>query len=575
MKVTIAKTAGFCMGVRRAVEMALDAANRSHTPIYTYGPLIHNPQVLSILDEKDIAVIDEIPVSGSGIVIVRAHGVPPQDKQALKDAGFDVIDATCPRVIRVQSIISKHARQGYAIIIIGDRQHPEVRGLLGYAGNNGYVVDSLQALQQLPDFENAIIVAQTTQNTVFFEAVRQWIGRHHPKYKVFNTICDSTEKRQAEVKAMASAVDSVIVVGGYNSGNTRRLAETARRAEKSTLHVETADDLDVEELSAATHIGITAGASTPNWIIKQVYQDLETRLMQKGGRLRRWGYTLMRNLMMSNLYVAAGGAGLAVAGAWLQGLSFHLSWVLIAALYILSMHTVNHMLERKSDRYNEPYRAEFYQKNRYALSVLAAISGVGALVTAYRVGPLFFFLLLCMCVLGLLYNVEFKSRDGEKIGPRLKDLPGSKTVLTALAWGIVVALFPVLDARGGITAASAVVFFWSSALVLVRTAYFDIIDMQGSRIVGRETIPILLGAHRTLRLLKTILIAMVLLLPVAGLLGIISMAGSLLSLCPAAMWGFLQAYEHGRLFPATRQGFIMESHFVAAGVLAGIGMLFF
>ncbi|HJO62289.1 MAG TPA: 4-hydroxy-3-methylbut-2-enyl diphosphate reductase, partial [Desulfobacterales bacterium] len=172
MKIFLAKTAGFCMGVRRAVEMVLEAPNEHAQPIFTFGPLIHNPQVLRLLEEKGITVLKEIPDHGSGTVLIRAHGVPPQAKEELERAGFSVIDATCPRVIRVQTIIKKHAGKGFASIIIGDRDHPEVTGLLGYAKGKGYVVDSHKDLDSLPSFDQAIIVAQTTQNTFLFEKVK-------------------------------------------------------------------------------------------------------------------------------------------------------------------------------------------------------------------------------------------------------------------------------------------------------------------------------------------------------------------------------------------------------------------
>ena len=214
MKIQIARTAGFCMGVRRAVELVLDAPGKYPEPIHTYGPLIHNPQVLSLLREKGITVLEDIPEQGNGTVIVRAHGVPPEAKEKLKAAGFKVIDATCPRVIKVQTIIGKHAGQGYASIIIGDENHPEVVGLLGYAGKKGCVVNSLAALEALPAFESAIIVAQTTQDSHFFQEVRQWATRRYPHYKIFDTICDSTAKRQNEVKRLTESVDAVVVVGG-------------------------------------------------------------------------------------------------------------------------------------------------------------------------------------------------------------------------------------------------------------------------------------------------------------------------------------------------------------------------
>lgn len=269
MKISIAKTAGFCMGVQRAVELALDASNAHKPPIFTFGPLIHNPQVLSLLQEKGISVLNNIPEKGTGTVLIRAHGVPPDTKLNFEKAGFKVIDATCPRVIKVQTIIRKHAQEGYASIIIGDKDHPEVTGLLGYAGEHGIVVDRIHDLEALPFFEKAIIVAQTTQNTLFYDAVKKWAAHEHKHYKVFDTICDSTERRQAEAKRLAESVDAVVVVGGYNSGNTKRLAEVVQEAGKPAFHIETEAELDIKSLAEVNHIGITAGASTPNWIIKK------------------------------------------------------------------------------------------------------------------------------------------------------------------------------------------------------------------------------------------------------------------------------------------------------------------
>jgi len=191
------------MGVRRAVEMVLDAPNKHEGPIFTCGPLIHNPQILNLLEEKGISILPEIPDHGSGTVLIRAHGVPPQAKEDLKAAGFKIIDATCPRVIKVQTIIRKHSKQGYASIIIGDKNHPEVVGLLGFAGEKGYVVNNLDDLKTLPPFDRAIIVAQTTQNMQFFEKVKNWADQKSPQYKIFDTICDSTAKRQTEVRQLA------------------------------------------------------------------------------------------------------------------------------------------------------------------------------------------------------------------------------------------------------------------------------------------------------------------------------------------------------------------------------------
>ena len=298
-------------------------------------------------------MLDEIPARGDGTVLIRAHGVPPSTKEKLKAVNFNVIDATCPRVIKVQTIIRKHAKKGYAAIIIGDNDHPEVIGLLGYAGDKGYVVGSMPELEALPVFENAIIVAQTTQNTQFFESVKNWAATNHPHYKVFNTICDSTARRQAEVKRLAESVDAVIVVGGRNSGNTRRLAEIARESGTPAYHIETEADLadiDSDALMTARHIGITAGASTPNWIIKKVYRSLETLQVKRKQSWRKVLFGLQRALLLTNIYVSLGAGCLSYASLKLQGFNQLFPYVLISMLYVQSMHILAHLTGSKADQ---------------------------------------------------------------------------------------------------------------------------------------------------------------------------------------------------------------------------------
>ncbi len=571
MKIVIARTAGFCMGVRRAVEMALDASNQTCGPICTYGPLIHNPQVLQVLAEKGISVIDTIPDHGVGTAIIRAHGIPPSEREALQQAGFDVIDATCPKVIKVQSIIARHACQGFAVIIIGDAAHPEIRGLLGYAGVNGHVAENLDALAVLPAFDRAIIVAQTTQNTELFAAVKSWAKQHHPDYKVFDTICDSTENRQAEVKRLAGDVDAVVVVGGFDSGNTRRLYEIASETGKPVVQIETEGELDIQRLGNAGHIGVTAGASTPNWIIKRVFRELETRLIYREGPLRRWRHLLQRKLLLSNIYLALGAGCLTYAAAMLQGLEPSMPAILTAMFYLLCMHTLNNLIDSTSDRYNDPDRGNFYQKNRPLLWAMIVASGIGGLTAAYRVGPLFVVLLVCMSLMGVIYMISLVPRMAAAgIPPKIREIPGSKTVLVALAWGIVTSIVPAIAGFGRIRPETVPVFVWSVSLVFIRTAFFDILDMQGSRIAGKETIPILLGENRTMYLLKLISVLAAGLISLSALSGWVSPSGLLLALCPLSMLVFLLDYERRGFSPGLRQVFLMESHFILAGVLAGL-----
>jgi (E)-4-hydroxy-3-methyl-but-2-enyl pyrophosphate reductase len=572
MKIVIAKMSGFCMGVRRAVEMVLDAPGRQPDPICTYGPLIHNPQVLELLASKDIATIKEIPACGVGTVLIRAHGIPPETKKQLKAAGYKVIDATCPRVVRVQSIIRKHARQNHAVIIVGDRDHPEVVGLLGHAGTHGHVVASVEELGRLPVFENAIIVAQTTQNTQLYAAVREWAARHCPHYKAFETICDSTERRQSEVQRLAESVDAVLVVGGRESGNTQRLFEIARRTGKPAFLVETEADLahiDLNALRSVQTIGITAGASTPNWVIRKVVMTLETMVFEGKSGWHKAVYAFLRAALLSNLYVSLGAAGLCYAATHLQGVSGFKPFVLIAFLYVQSMHILNHLTGSKADRFNEPDRARFYDDRKVSLTVIALTSGAAGLVIACLQGWLPFLILLTISLLGLSYRLTLIPKALASVSyRRIKDIPGSKTILIALAWGAVTAVLPPVSVFEDYRVTDACIFVWSAALVFVRTAFFDILDMQGDRLVGKETIPTLLGERRSLRLLKVLLAGLIVGLPALSIFTSVPAFALALALCPAAMFAILIAFEKSLLLPGVRLEFLVESHLVLAGVLA-------
>ena len=280
MEIQIGKYAGFCMGAQRAVDMVLKiSANENGTPISTFGPLIHNSQVMNLLAQKGITTLSEIPEKGSGIAVIRAHGVQPGVKQRLQQAGFEVVDATCPRVVHIQDIIQTHSARGFASIIVGDRTHPEIEGLLGYAaGGKGHVVETLEEIQALPAFGQAVVVAQSTQDVALYRKVRQWVAENHPHYQVFDTICDSTERRQAEIVGLAGNVDLLLVVGDRNSGNTRRLYEVASTTGKPAILIETEKDLELldrEMIAFAGRIGITAGASTPDWVVREVRRELK------------------------------------------------------------------------------------------------------------------------------------------------------------------------------------------------------------------------------------------------------------------------------------------------------------
>jgi len=566
LRIKLAKTAGFCMGVRRAVEIVLDVANSQDEPIYTFGPLIHNPQVLEILEEKGVSIVEDPSVSGPGCVVIRAHGVPPQAKGALADGGLTVIDATCPRVVKVQTIIAKYARQGYGVIIVGDRDHPEVSGLLGYAKGQGHVISHPQDLDKLPPLERAIVVAQTTQDGRLFDTVARAIKERFPQFKLFDTICGSTHKRQAEVRNMAKSVDAVVVVGGLNSGNTQRLAQIVEQEGIPVFHVEREEELDCEAIERLQCVGITAGASTPNWVIKKVCRTLEGLPKRRG---RKAIFRIQRWLLLSNLYLALGAGCLSYACALLSGTRPGLPSAMMAACYVLSMHILNNFIGREAVRYNDPDRAHFYEDNRGILLTLAALSGAMGLLTAFALGLVPFLVLLVISVLGLLYKVKLFPRP-VKIGRAIEgisDIPGSKTVLIAMAWGVVTGVLPHLSISLRITPTMVFVSLWASLVAFVRTAFFDILDMQGDRIVGQESLPIVLGDKKTLRLLKQLLALSFAVLVVGPLVHVATTLAYGLTLSVFYMAGVILAFERNWIIPGFRFEFLVETIFVfTAGV---------
>jgi len=241
--------------------------------------------------------------------------------------------------------------------------------------------------------------------------------------------------------------------------------------------------------------------------------------------------------------------------------------VLIAVLYVQSMHLLNHLTGNRADRYNDPERGIFYSKHRLPLSILAVVAGAAGLITAFRLGTLPFLLLLVMSLLGLSYNLRIvpAGLTGGRYR-RIRDIPSSKTVLIAMAWGVVTAVLPPVAETGRISLNTLMVFMVSAGMVFTRTAFFDILDMQGDRAVGRETIPILIGEKKAMRLLRYFLMASAGLLLGATVLGLVSSLGYVLLVCPVYLALVLAAYRRGGMLPGSRLEFLVESHFVLAGV---------
>jgi len=277
MRVRVAKIGGFCMGVNRALNITLEIIHSGNT-VTTYGPLIHNRQVIEMLEKKGVRAETDYEKIPWGKVIIRAHGAPVSEIASLKSHGFEIIDGTCPKVKSSHEKIRWAAERGARIIIVGDHNHDEVSGLKGQSESECTVVSSLEEFQSLESYAGLVVVlAQTTFSTIEYERIKKDCLERFPNAKIFNTICSATEKRQEEVREMAKSCDAIIVVGGYNSANTCRLAKIARSENIPTFHVETIKDIESNKIKKYNTIGVTGGASTPPWIIDEVFAYLNSQ----------------------------------------------------------------------------------------------------------------------------------------------------------------------------------------------------------------------------------------------------------------------------------------------------------
>ena len=275
MKVTVAKTAGFCFGVQRALDIVYENIGEGKAPIYTYGPIIHNAHVVDELREKGVNAIgsrEELDSLDEGTVIIRSHGVSKDVYDSLKRPGIERVNATCPFVARIHRIVEKAAAEGRHVIIAGDKDHPEVKGIMGWCENRCTVVRKPSDLAGFSAEKGTgiTLVAQTTFNYSDFKDIVEFSSKLGYDISVANTICDATRKRQEEARSISQSVDAMIVIGDMHSSNTQKLYEICKQFCKRTYLIETLDDLKPVNFQSPGHIGITAGASTPKKIIEEV-----------------------------------------------------------------------------------------------------------------------------------------------------------------------------------------------------------------------------------------------------------------------------------------------------------------
>ncbi len=282
MEVTLAKTAGFCFGVKRAVDKVYELAD-TEEKVYTYGPIIHNTEVVQDLEKKGVHVLKdtkELENVTDGIVVIRSHGVPEKIYRLMEERNIRYVDATCPFVRKIHKLVEKHSREGRQILIVGNDHHPEVEGIKGWSHTAPIVIGSVEEAKELktPVNKPICVVSQTTFNYNKFQNIVEILEKKVYDIIVLNTICSATEERQTEAVKLASQVDAMIVIGDKSSSNTQKLFEICSNKCANTYYIQTLVDLDIRPFQSFRHVGITAGASTPNKIIEEVQRYVRVEL---------------------------------------------------------------------------------------------------------------------------------------------------------------------------------------------------------------------------------------------------------------------------------------------------------
>ena len=484
VQICVAKSAGFCPGVKSAIDKVLELSKQRTKKIYTLGPLIHNRQVIETLKEKNIDSIDspdEIKDKDC-IVVIRAHGIPPIEEAKLRSVGCEVVDATCPLVKRAQEKIRIYALQGYETIIVGDKKHAEITGLLGYTEGKGRVISGPEEVKDLPHLDKANVVAQTTQEPDVFAETAEMLKSKADTLVVSNTICHPTTHRQKETVEQSQKADLVIVVGGKNSANTTRLFQIANRIAKKAIHIEKTDDLNKKIFNGVSKVFITAGASTPSWMIENIADSVRQILERPRNPVLAFLSMMWRLAITGSLFTALSAVALTYVCMKLENSPVSPKLMAMAGLFVFSLHTLNRALEKGTSS-SDKVRQFLFSKHKNFSHSIAYISGAAALMLSLTINWKVFLAAAFFWIIGILYphKTQYKLANFGKFFPTSKDL------FTTFGWAYMCAYVPALQGAGlGISKYSIYAVFFAFLLVFMRSVLCGVVQVHSDLIVGRE-----------------------------------------------------------------------------------------
>ncbi|MBI3793491.1 MAG: 4-hydroxy-3-methylbut-2-enyl diphosphate reductase [Nitrospinae bacterium] len=562
--IKLASTAGFCWGVKRAIDLTLEASNGKTETVYTFGPLIHNPQIINLLESKNIRVKKDVDDMTGGEIIIRTHGISPKQRSLIKEKGIHITDATCPLVAKVQAMIKKYSHKGYAIVIVGSADHAEVVGLKGFATTPVHIISKAEEVAPLPNYKDVFVCAQTTQNVEGYSTIVKLLGEKYENLVVGDTICDATTDRQGEVIALAREVEAMVVVGGKESANTARLASIAEERGLPTFLIETQDELNLEQLSRFENIGVTAGASTPKWVI----DDVVTKLSQLKPLDRPWSFKIRSAtgfMVKSELYLSLGAVAMTYANMMVMMMEPSLHLFGIAFCAILSTYLLNQLLRPEEFKRSHIRKYNYLIEHRRTFKTIAISSAVLGAILSFTAKPVIGGIYAILLLFGGTYGVNrpaFEKLFGKF--SRLKSIPASKDFFVGLAWGIVTVAIPYIAFGKG--AYFILPFAITFMMAYVRAVLLDLQDIYSDRMMGKEVLPILMGEKKSVTTIYGVLIT-----GLVFLTGFLLSGGLLSSVAPyylgiAYLLGF--TFFHQKWGGSSKFNFFLDTHYFVMALSA-------
>jgi len=499
MKIELAKHSGFCTGVRNAVNRIVDEINSCDEDILINGPLIHSPQTVQILEKRGLKTIKSGDAIDNQIVAIRTHGTTWEEYRDIHRRARKLINLTCSNVAYVHATVKKYAAKNYFTIILGDKDHAEVQGIASYASSGFFIVSNFDDIERIPEAEKYVLVSQTTLDIEFFKKASSIINGKLKNLEIENTICMATDDRQKDLyTAVKKGVDAIVVVGGKNSANTKRLAQIGIDNNIKTFHIETEEELVAGDFADVRHVIVSAGASTPSWIVNNVLERLyEINYKRKKNRLYFLFKSIPEFMIRTNLFSALITVFMTLAIMPCRFYECDMTMPFLSASFIFIMYSINNFFRPYELQLSKPFKYNLYSRHKYLLIILTAIALMYYLFFSLQSGYPAFILYLVVFVCGFVYAIPSVAKMfyDTRIKP-LRILFGVKSVITSISWAFTALMIPFsVHQYGYLQFASIFMIIFS--IIFVRNILIDLTDYQGDLLLGIETVITIFGLKIT------------------------------------------------------------------------------